>query len=89
MLDNYDSVGTYCRTFEHKGIDPQCLLERDMVPSEIEYVKNTWRLHWFAYSDWKVLIQDEWKLTQNKEWINRLLKASCLKESIEEILKIF
>ena len=87
MHGNSEDWGTFTRTFKHKGIDPSCIAERDMTKEEIKYVNQCWRLHWFSYTQWEHLIQDEWKVTGSLEWVNKLLEISGLKETITEILK--
>jgi hypothetical protein len=45
---------------------------RSMTPEEIQEEAQFYRLHWYAYSDAKALLRDEFKITQDRAWVNQL-----------------
>ncbi|HWV72883.1 MAG TPA: hypothetical protein VN040_14240 [Pseudosphingobacterium sp.] len=87
MVGSEDDLGTFRRVFKHRGIDPTWILERPMTESEKHRVTISWRLQWYSYTNWRELIEDEWAITNNIDWINKLFKASRLPGSVDDILQ--
>lgn len=79
--------GSWPRIFKHRGIDPQWLLERDMVQGERNHYDLSWRYHWVAYRTWNGLIRDEYVVTRDIEWCTKLHGVSGLRRPLAEILK--
>lgn len=87
MWCDSNAIGTFRRTFKHKGIDSGWILERDMTEEEQKREAASWRLHWYSYESWKGLIEDEWRVTQDAGWVQMLFIQSRLPGRISDYLK--
>jgi len=86
MHCNVGDHGAFKRTFRSKGIDPHWILERDMDAQEREEEAGRWRLHWYHYLSWEVLLKDEWKITQDPTWCSSIFTVSRLRGALVDIL---
>lgn len=79
-------AGNWNRCFKYKNIEGTPCLSRAMIAEEEEVYKASWRMRWVEYASWEDLIRDEWKITKNIEWCDKLQKASGGKMPLNEII---
>ena len=75
-VSSSDDEGTLRRILKHRGIQSFKREVRQMNAEEINNSENAWRMRFHTYDDWHSMIEDEWRITKNREWIDRLISFS-------------
>lgn len=81
-----DDYGSWMRHLRHLGFDTTAIAERPLTDEEKEVNMKTWRLHHYAYSNWIAFCEDEWEVTHNREWIEKLITLSGQKIDIDKVM---
>lgn len=82
-----DNYGAWQRHLRHMGFNTQPLAERDVVDYEKENIDNSWRLHSYSYRSWTDLIRDEYRVTGDRQWIEKLCEVSREKINPDDIIQ--
>lgn len=86
MVCNSEDLGTWSRSIRHKGGDTNTIAARPFTQEERNQQATAYRLTFHMYAGWKALIVDEFRVTKDANWIEKLLQISRLNTPIEDII---
>lgn len=82
-----EDLGTFSRSGQHKGINTNILLaSRPFTAEEVTQNEKSYRLRFVYYKDWEALIVDEYRVTEDADWIEKLITISRSKLTVPQVI---